>query len=70
MDQKQKINYLIENCYEDFILARHKAIKICDEKYSMFCPCGRLATGLHTSRCASFNKEVEKTILELLKDKF
>lgn len=43
------------------------AIEMTDNKYPIFCPCGRLATGFHTTYCKKFTNEVEKVALELMK---
>jgi hypothetical protein len=39
-----------------------------DEKTPMFCFCGRLATGLHTSRCSKYQKKLELEIKRLKKE--
>lgn len=66
MTKQEKLNYLREHHYVAFTEARAKAIQILDEKYSIVCACGRLATGFHTNQCKKFNNEVNKEIILLL----
>lgn len=44
-----------------------KAIEKCDEETPYACYCGRLATGLHTSRCKKYQSKVKKYTKEFLK---
>lgn len=48
--------------------AYNKALEIVDSKTTMFCFCGKLATGLHTSNCKKFRKELEKEYLKITKN--
>lgn len=66
MKIKEKLNYLIEHHYEEFIKAQSEAIWTLDKKYSIVCACGRLATGFHTSQCKKFNDEVDKETIKIL----
>ena len=47
----------------------NQATEIMDSKYQMFCVCGKLATGLHTSRCRRWLKERDKIYKNLLTQK-
>lgn len=42
------------------------ALEIMDKKTQIFCVCGSLATGLHTSRCQKFKKELEKLTKKIM----
>lgn len=46
---------------------RREAERIMDEKYPMFCPCGRLATGLHTSHCRIWKARENEIYKKLMK---
>ncbi len=44
-----------------------RGVELCDAETSMFCYCGRLATGLHTMHCARFANKVRSKCKELAK---
>lgn len=44
-----------------------RAIELCDGETSMFCYCGRLATGLHTMSCRKFAAKVKSKAMQLAK---
>ena len=68
MKRDEKLKYLVDNHLEEYRKARAKAIQIVDDKYPMFCPCGKLATGLHTRTCTHYIKHVDKEVVNLLKN--
>lgn len=39
-------------------------------EHSIFCICGRLATGLHESLCTQFKTEVVKRTIKLMQEKY
>lgn len=43
----------------------NKAVEFCDNQTTMFCYCGRLATGLHTNNCKKFIEHVHRFIENL-----
>lgn len=45
-----------------------KAFDLVDSEHTMFCVCGRLASGLHTQHCNAFKKEVEKRTVKLIEN--
>lgn len=45
-----------------------EAEKIMDEQYPMWCPCGRLATGLHTQSCRKWRDGVKRIYARLEKE--
>ncbi len=42
-----------------------KAVEFCDNQTSLFCYCGRLATGFHTNSCKKFIEHVQMFIENL-----
>ena len=44
-----------------------REVELCDAETSMFCYCGRLATGLHTMSCRKFASHVKSKCKELAK---
>lgn len=68
MKLDEKLKYLVDNHLEEYRKARVEAVQIIDDKYPMFCPCGKLATGLHTRSCTHYIKQVDKEVVNLLKN--
>ncbi|MFA5050980.1 MAG: hypothetical protein WC499_02595 [Patescibacteria group bacterium] len=69
----EKINYLQSNCFGVWLKTRQEvAIEISD-KQSMFCVCGRLATGLHENACKKLQDKITtetvKRLEHLIKQK-
>lgn len=67
MKKKDKIEYLAEHHREDYNKALKEAIEECNSETTMFCYCRRLATGLHTRSCKSYNEHVYTKIITKLK---
>lgn len=66
MKQKDKIKWLKTYFFADFMSVRAKVFDELSSKQTMFCVCGRLATGLHECYCRKFNSLVDKeTIIRL-----
>ena len=51
--------------FSEKIKFRNQAVDICDSETSIFCYCGRLATGFHTQQCRKFRSHVRKQIVKL-----
>lgn len=66
MDLKQKIVKLKSDYFGDWLKAYDECSEEVSNEHSMFCVCGKLATGLHESSCAKFRKEVEKRTVKKL----
>lgn len=47
----------------------NKAVDFCDEQTSVFCYCGRIASGLHTNNCKQFISHVHRYIENLYNNK-
>lgn len=54
----------------EFVCAHSTEIEnACDEETSLWCYCGRIATGLHTSTCRQYRKHYMTKMEELYNDK-
>ena len=68
MTKDEKIYWLLTNAPEPYARARIEAEKELDNLTPVFCFCGALATGLHTSRCKKFQERLKTRIVKELKD--
>lgn len=66
MDSKQKIAKLKSEFFPVWLKTYDECSEEVSNEHSMFCVCGRLATGLHERSCAKFRKEVEKRTVKKL----
>lgn len=67
MTEAEKINYLKDNHLTEWLKVRRVTEDELSEKQTMFCVCGRLATGLHESNCRKFNQVIDKETMKKLK---
>lgn len=67
MTKDEKIRWLIQHAPGPYARARVKAEQELDDLTPMFCFCGALATGLHTSRCKKFHERMDALIINELK---
>lgn len=63
---KERLQWFINNDFQNWLKFRKIAEDEISSKQSMFCVCGRLATGLHENGCRKFRGKVEKRAVELL----
>lgn len=68
MTKNEKIAWLQNHVPGPYARARAEAEKELDELTPVFCFCGTLATGLHTSHCRKFQERMKTKIIEKLKD--
>lgn len=68
MELDEKLKYLLDNYPNEYRKARVEATDIVNAKYPFFCPCGKIATGLHTRTCTHFIKQVDKEVVNILKN--
>ena len=62
----QKLSYLKDNHFSEWLKVRQETEEELSSRQSMFCLCGRLATGLHEMGCKRFkDKIVNETIKKL-----
>lgn len=66
MSLKDKVEWLTSNFFIDFISTRERVFNELSDKQSMFCVCGKLATGLHERTCRKFNKAVDSETVKRL----
>lgn len=62
-----KMNFLIENHYSEWINTRSTIEDEFSKKQTKFGVCGRLATGLHELRCRKFKIKVDSETIKRLK---
>ena len=67
MKLPEKIRYLLDNHMNDWLNTRKIVDVEISDQCSMFCVCGRLATGLHEKSCSRFNNKVNSETVKRLK---
>lgn len=63
MKQKDKINIIKSSHPMEWLLLRNRTFDNLSSMQEIFCCCGRIASGLHESRCSKFNAKVDKETL-------
>ena len=66
MKKWQKLEYLKDVDLDLFIMTRNKVKEELSNGQTMFCCCGRLATGLHESHCKKFKDKVDAEVIKRL----
>ena len=66
LNRKQKMNYLQEANFGLFVKTRQTVFNELSEKQTMFCCCGKLASGLHERHCVKFNNKVADEVIKRL----
>lgn len=66
MKIQEKLAYLQDNHFGEWLSTRQKVQDELSEKQSKFCMCGKLATGLHESNCKKFNNKVTSETVKRL----
>ena len=68
--KRDRVEYLIINHFSEWLKTREIVEDELSNKQSMFCICGRLATGLHERNCKQFQNKVtsetEKRLSKLI----
>lgn len=62
----KKLEYLKTHHSVEFISKRTIVFNELSEKQSIFCCCGKIASGLHESGCRKFNAKVDKETVNRL----
>ena len=66
MKKEEKLKYLQDNHFGEWLKTRKEMENEISDSQSMFCVCGRLATGLHESNCRKFHDKVtDETVKKL-----
>lgn len=64
---KDKILYLKNNHYNDWVNVRQKVEEELSCSQTMYCVCGRLATGFHELHCKRYANKVDSLTYKKLK---
>lgn len=67
MTLKQKIQYLEENHFSEWLSTRKVVDEEMSNKQPMWCVCRKLATGLHELSCGKFRAKVNSATVTKLK---
>ena len=63
-----KLEYLQANHLMTFVKTRQEVFDELSEQQTMFCCCGKLATGIHETHCSKFNRKVNDETIKRLSD--
>ena len=66
MKIQEKLNILQDKHFSEWLKTRREVADEESAKQSMFCMCGRLATGLHESHCTKLNKRITSITVKRL----
>lgn len=66
MKLSEQIEQLKNKDLRLFIKTRNEVFNKLSDEQTMFCCCGRLASGLHEKSCKKFNNKVDKVTVKLL----
>lgn len=66
MKRCEKLAYLKDNYLGLFLTTRQQVFNELSDQQTMFCCCGRLATGLHEMNCIKFNNKVDAETINRL----
>ena len=67
MKKHEMLAYLKETDFGLFVKTRQTVFGELSDQQTMFCCCGKLATGLHESNCTKFNKKVDAETINRLR---
>lgn len=68
MNKSERIKYLKTYQLPTWINTRKQVFEELSNEQSMFCCCGKLATGLHEQNCRKFNAKVDNVTVDRLKN--
>lgn len=66
MNKSEKLSYLQDNHFGEWMKARQEAENEVSDMQTMFCVCGRLATGFHEGNCRRFKDKVWSVAIKKL----
>ena len=66
MVKEEKRAYVMDNHFSEWVKVRQVVEQEVSDKYSMFCVCRRLCTGLHEQSCGKFRAEVDRETMNRL----
>lgn len=67
MKKSEILSYLIDYHLDTFVATRRETFYRLSAQQTMFCCCGRLATGHHESSCTKFNNKVDAETIKSLR---
>ena len=67
MKLTEKLNYIQNNYFGEWLKTRKEVEDEKSNSQSMFCLCGRLATGFHESGCKKFQNKITSETIKRLK---
>lgn len=62
----EKLSYLKDTDFSLFVTTRQIVFDELSDQQTMFCCCGKLATGLHERNCTKFNNKVDAETIKRL----
>jgi len=66
MKIQEKLAYIQDNHFSEWLKTRKEVEYEISDSQSMFCVCGKLATGLHESCCKKFQNKITSETLKRL----
>lgn len=66
MKKHEKLAYLKDADFGLFVKTRQMVFDELSDQQTMFCCCGKLATGLHERNCTKFNNKVDAETINRL----
>lgn len=67
MKMQEKVDYLFENHYQEFVNVRMLTDQEVSGEHPMRCVCKRLCTGMHERSCSRFRTKVNNRAVKKLK---
>jgi len=67
MKKQDKLIFLINNYPDLYTETFNKCKQELSDNQTIFCCCGRLATGLHERNCSKFKDKVDSAVIKELK---
>lgn len=68
MKYTDKLEYLQANHLIAFVKIRQEVFDELSEQQTVFCCCGKLASGIHEAHCSKFNRKVNDETIKRLAD--
>lgn len=66
MKKHEKLAHLKDTDFGLFVKTRQMVFDELSDQQTMFCCCGKLATGLHEMNCTKFNNKVDSETIKRL----
>lgn len=66
MKKSEKLEVIKSKNLDLFVKTRQQVFNELSDQQTMFCCCGKLATGLHESHCRRFNDKVDSETIKRL----